>query len=259
MKKTVLTLLMITSVISTKAEGTNLYKPEKFIRGTDTLLYRILMPENFDKTKTYPVLLFLHGSGERGNDNQAQLIHGGKLFLRPEVRANYPAIVIFPQCPEDSYWSNVKSSMVNGKRNFEFEKGGKPTLAMKMVMSLMEQVKDLPYTDNKRIYAGGLSMGGMGTFEILRRMRGEFAAAFAVCGGDNPENVRKYKNIPLWIFHGAKDDVVPPENSQIVADALKAKKADVKFTMYPEANHNSWDQAFAEPELLSWLFSHKRN
>ena len=259
MKKTVLTLLMITSVISTKAQDTNLYKPEKFIRGTDTLLYRILMPENFDKTKTYPVLLFLHGAGERGNDNQAQLIHGGKLFLRPEVRANYPAIVIFPQCPEDSYWSNVKSSMVNGKRNFEFEKGGKPTLAMKMVMSLMEQVKDLPYTANKRISAGGLSMGGMGTFEILRRMRGEFAAAFAVCGGDNPENVRKYKNIPLWIFHGAKDDVVPPENSQIVADALKAKKADVKFTMYPETNHNSWDQAFAEPELLSWLFSHKRN
>ena len=259
MKTTALILLMITSVISTKAQDTNLYKPEKFIQGTDTLLYRILMPENFDKTKTYPVLLFLHGAGERGNDNQAQLIHGGKLFLRPEVRANYPAIVIFPQCPEDSYWSNVKSSMVNGKRNFEFEKGGKPTLAMKMVMSLMEQVKDLPYTDNKRIYAGGLSMGGMGTFEILRRMRGEFAAAFAVCGGDNPENVRKYKNIPLWIFHGAKDDVVPPENSQIVADALKAKKADVKFTMYSEANHNSWDQAFAEPELLSWLFSHKRN
>ena len=259
MKKTAFILLMITSVISTKAQDTNLYKPEKFIRGTDTLLYRILMPENFDKTKTYPVLLFLHGAGERGNDNQAQLIHGGKLFLRPEVRANYPAIVIFPQCPEDSYWSNVKSSILNGKRNFEFEKGGKPTLAMKMVMSLMEQVKDLPYTDNKRIYAGGLSMGGMGTFEILRRMRGEFAAAFAVCGGDNPENVRKYKNIPLWIFHGAKDDVVPPENSQIIADALKAKKADVKFTMYPEANHNSWDQAFAEPELLSWLFSHKRN
>lgn len=259
MKKTAFILLIITSVISTKAQDTNLYKPEKFIQGTDTLLYRILMPENFDKTKTYPVLLFLHGAGERGNDNKAQLIHGSKLFLRPEVRANYPAIVIFPQCPEDSYWSNVKSSMVNGKRNFEFEKGGKPTLAMKMVMSLMEQVKDLPYTDNKRIYAGGLSMGGMGTFEILRRMRGEFAAAFAVCGGDNPENVRKYKNIPLWIFHGAKDDVVPPENSQIIADALKAKKADVKFTMYPEANHNSWDQAFAEPELLSWLFSHKRN
>ena len=259
MKKTAFILLIITSVISTKAQDTNLYKPEKFIQGTDTLLYRILMPENFDKTKTYPVLLFLHGAGERGNDNKAQLIHGSKLFLRPEVRANYPAIVIFPQCPEDSYWSNVKSSTVNGKRNFEFEKGGKPTLAMKMVMSLMEQVKDLPYTDNKRIYAGGLSMGGMGTFEILRRMRGEFAAAFAVCGGDNPENVRKYKNIPLWIFHGAKDDVVPPENSQIIADALKAKKADVKFTMYPEANHNSWDQAFAEPELLSWLFSQKRN
>ena len=259
MKKTAFILLIITSVISTKAQDTNIYKPEKFIQGTDTLLYRILMPENFDKTKTYPVLLFLHGAGERGNDNKAQLIHGSKLFLRPEVKAYYPAIVIFPQCPEDSYWSNVKSSMVNGKRNFEFEKGGKPTLAMKMVMSLMEQVKDLPYTDNKRIYVGGLSMGGMGTFEILRRMRGEFAAALAVCGGDNPENVRKYKNIPLWIFHGAKDDVVPPENSQIIADALKAKKADVKFTMYPEANHNSWDQAFAEPELLSWLFSHKRN
>lgn len=258
MKLIISTILFVTLIISVKAQDLDLYKSEKFVRGTDTLLYRILMPEDFDPAKTYPVMLFLHGAGERGSDNQAQLTHGGKLFLQPDVRANHQVIVIFPQCPADSYWSNVNSTTVNGKRNFEFEKGGKPTIAMEMLMGLMEEVKDRPYTDKERFYVGGLSMGGMGTFEILRRMRGDFAAAFAICGGDNPKNVNKYKRVPLWIFHGAKDDVVAPENSQIVVDALKDKGADVRFTLYPEANHNSWDNAFAEPELLNWLFSHRK-
>ncbi|MBC7744163.1 MAG: prolyl oligopeptidase family serine peptidase [Flavobacterium sp.] len=258
MRSVIPIILLMTILTSANAQENNEYKADKFIEGTDTLLYRILMPENFDPAKKYPVLLFLHGAGERGNDNEIQLTHGSKLFLQPEVRRNFPAIVIFPQCPSTSYWSNVKSSNIEGKRSFDFATSGKPTKAMKLLINLMETVKDLPYTDNNRFYSAGLSMGGMGTFEIIRRMRGDFAAAIAICGGDNPKNVKKYKNVPLWIFHGAKDDVVVPENSQIVVDALKAKGADVKFTLYPEANHNSWDLAFAEPELLSWLFSHHK-
>ena len=101
-------------------------------------------------------------------------------------------------------------------------------------------------------------MGGMGTFELLRRERKMFAAAFAICGGDNVANVRKYKKTPLWIFHGEKDDVVPVGLSTDIADQLKVMGVQPKINLYPNDNHNSWDSAFAEPELLPWLFSQKR-
>lgn len=252
-------ILLIIPAFSACAQPLDEYKAETFIKGNDTLLYRVLMPVNFNPEMEYPVVFVLHGSGERGNDNLAQLTHGSQPFLDSIVREKFPAIIVFPQCPTNSYWSNVDIATVNGKRTFRFVKGGKPTSAMRSLMRLVEDFEDRPYTDDDRLYVGGLSMGGMGTFEILRRMKGEFAAAFPICGGDNPKNVKKYKNIPLWIFHGAKDDIVPSEHSQIVADALKNQGSDVKFTLYPEANHNSWDQAFAEPQLLPWLFSHVKN
>jgi predicted peptidase len=258
MKKLFLTVFIVFLCSSLMAQKQDRFEARTFVQGADTLLYRILMPEAFDPQKEYPVLFFLHGSGERGNDNQAQLTHGSKLFLDSNNRQKFPAIVVFPQCPANNYWSNVEFPMVDGKRTFKFATDGKPTLPMKLLTGLVKELKGQTYTDNDRFYVGGLSMGGMGTFEILRRMRGDFAAALAICGGDNPANVKKYKRTPLWIFHGAKDDVVPPEYSKVVVDALKRKGADVKFTLYPDANHNSWDNTFAEPELLPWLFSHKK-
>ncbi|WP_026896857.1 carboxylesterase family protein [Daejeonella oryzae] len=248
--------LLLSSIV--QAQNSNQFLERQLVSGNDTLPYRILMPQNFDENKKYPVLFVLHGAGERGNDNQAQLTHGSKLFLKEDVREKFPAIIIFPQCPKDSYWSNVEVESVNGKREFMFQKRGKPTIAMKLVMSLVKEMKSKSYTDKERIYVGGLSMGGMGTFEVLRRLRNNFAAAFSICGGDNIENVKKYKKVPLWIFHGGKDDVVPPENSERVVSALKSLGAPVKYSLYPEANHNSWDQAFAEPDLLPWLFSHTK-
>ena len=101
-------------------------------------------------------------------------------------------------------------------------------------------------------------MGGMGTFEIVRRNPKLFAAAFPICGGGEPTTASVMKKTKWWVFHGGKDDVVPPELSEKMVDALKAAKAAVKFTLYPDANHNSWDPAFAEPELLSWLFKQKK-
>jgi predicted peptidase len=112
--------------------------------------------------------------------------------------------------------------------------------------------------DDERVYVGGLSMGGMGTFELVRRMPKTFAAAFPICGGANPATAKKMDDVDWWIFHGAKDDVVPPRHSEVMVKALKKEGANVKFTLYPNANHNSWDPAFTEPELLSWLFSKKK-
>jgi predicted peptidase len=136
--------------------------------------------------------------------------------------------------------------------------GGEPTKAMHALMGMVKDFLKKPYVNKEQVYVGGLSMGGMGTYEILRRKRRTFAAAFAICGGDNTNNIKKYQKTPLWIFHGAKDDIVDPVFSIAIAERLKTVGADVKFTLYSKDNHNSWDSAFAEPELMPWLFSHKK-
>lgn len=232
----------------------------RYVNKTDTLPYRILFPMLFDPAKKYPLILVLHGAGERGNDNEAQLAHGAKLFLNDTIRSKYPAIVVFPQCPKNGYWSNVIiDTNAQGKRVFGFQEGGDPTKSMKDLLGLIDDLLEKPYVDHKQLYVGGLSMGGMGTFELLRRKPKIFAAAFAICGGDNTANVKYYaKKVPLWIFHGGKDDVVPVEHSEVVVDALKSAGADPKFTLYPNDKHNSWDDAFAEPQLIPWLFSHSK-
>jgi len=128
-----------------------------------------------------------------------------------------------------------------------------------MVMNFIDTLVKAGNVDSRRIYVGGLSMGGFGTFEILWRRPQLFAAAFPICGGGNPVGVNLYgKKFPIWVFHGAADDVVPVANSRIMVDALKTAGAKVKYTEYPGVKHDSWKNAFAEPELLPWLFAKKR-
>lgn len=250
---------VIYTSVPIKAQDTSLYSSKTFVKGADTLKYRVLMPKGFNPAKKYPVLVFLHGAGERGNDNKAQLTHGGKMFLQDEVRSNFPAVVIFPQCPADSYWSNVEIETENTGRRFNFKKGGQPTPAMKSVIGLVNELRSESFADKSRFYLAGLSMGGMGTFELLSRKPKIFAAAMPICGGGNTESVKKYaKRVKLWIFHGAKDNVVTPDNSDRMVAALKTAGADVKYTLYPDAEHDSWNNAFAEPDFLSWLFSNKK-
>jgi predicted peptidase len=130
---------------------------------------------------------------------------------------------------------------------------------MDMAIQLLhETIKRYP-VDETRIYVGGLSMGGMGTFEIVRRNPGTFAAAFPLCGGAHPATATSIMSqTAWWIFHGAKDNVVLPEHSYKMFVALQAQGASVGFTLYPHANHNCWDAAFADPELLKWLFNTRK-
>ena len=249
-------LIMIAMVTCLQAQDKSLYKKEIFVVNNDTLPYRILLPLNYDASKKYPLILMLHGAGERGNDNESQLVHGAGLFLRDSIRQKYPAIVLFPQCPANSYWSNMDPTLdESGKKEFLFKAGGKPTTAMDLVQQLLKNIiKDLP-VNKKQIYVGGLSMGGMGTFEIVRRNPHLFAAAFPICGGADPATAKKLTKVKWWIFHGAADEVVSPVYSQKMVDALMAVNADVKFSLYPGVNHNSWDYAYAEPTLMAWLFA----
>lgn len=241
------------------AQEFSAFQAKQLIHRGDTLPYRILYPEDYDPNNTYPVLFFLHGAGERGNDNEKQLTHGAKSFLEDSIRKDFPAIVIFPQCPEDSYWSNVDiQTDAYGKREFYFRTSGRPSKGMALFLRLVKYVLKNEAADEHQIYIGGLSMGGMGTYEALRRKPKVFVAAFAICGGDHTSNVRKYAHVPLWIFHGEMDDVVPSTHSHAIVTELYRLGANPKVTFYPRANHNSWDAAFAEPDLLPWLFGHKR-
>jgi predicted peptidase len=241
------------------SQQNNLYQKRWLVQGADTLPYRVLFPQSYDSTKQYPVIFFLHGAGERGRDNEKQLTHGAKLFLSEQSRNDHPAIIIFPQCPTTDYWSNVlRMHDGSGKRTFIFLEDGPPTRSMQLLQQLVNYVVDSFSVKRDQMYVGGLSMGGMGTFELVKRMPGIFAAAFPICGGAHPKTAKRLKNVSWWIFHGGEDNVVVPRHSQEMADALKASRGSVKFTLYPNANHNSWDSAFAEPELLNWLFAQRK-
>jgi predicted peptidase len=258
-RKSMLLLLLFSTLIS-KAQDLSLYEKHLYINGTDTLPYRLLLPSNYDASKKYPLIYFLHGAGERGRDNELQLVHGAKLFLKEDIRKDFPAIIVFPQCPANSFWANVSFKMdsSSGKRVFAFRADGEPTIGMKLAQELLEKIiKEYPVQKNQ-LYVGGLSMGGMGTFEIVRRNPNLFAAAFPICGGAEPSTAPQLKNVKWWVFHGARDEVVLPVFSERMVKALEGVKASVKYTLYPDANHNSWDPAFAEPGLLPWLFAQKK-
>ncbi|MGK0252508.1 MAG: putative peptidase, partial [Gammaproteobacteria bacterium] len=217
--------------------------------------YRILLPKSFDATQKYPLHLFLHGSGERGNDNAAQLIHGSQLFLK--MRDSYPAIVIFPQCPSEDYWAQISSerNQETNERIFNYPEESEPTWAMSALIQLLDEMLQESYINHQQIYIGGLSMGGMGTFELLARRPNTFAAATPICGGGQPAHVSRWaSNTPVWIFHGDDDTVVPSRYSKLMVEALLRNGQEPKFSLYPSVNHNSWDNAFAEPEFFSWVY-----
>ncbi|MEW4924865.1 alpha/beta hydrolase-fold protein [Algibacter sp. 2305UL17-15] len=253
------TLLLVFCTGLSFGQKEELYDFKLFVDKLDTLQYRMMMPKDFDASKQYPVVLFLHGAGERGSDNKAQLVHGSKLFASEDNRTNFPAIVIFPQCPKNSYWANATVDRTSRPIKLEFPLDIAPTKPLELVMELMDNMAAKPYVDASKIYVGGLSMGGMGTFEIVYRKPGFFAAAFSICGAGNPEATKVYaKTTPFWVFHGANDDVVNPQSSVKMIDAILEHGGKPNFILYAKDNHNSWDSAFAEPDLLPWLFSNKK-
>ncbi|HKP32432.1 MAG TPA: prolyl oligopeptidase family serine peptidase [Chitinophagaceae bacterium] len=256
--KNILQIFLLIIIPSAILAQNGEYEKREFIRGTDTLRYRILLPKNYKPKKKYPVVLFLHGSGERGSDNQAQLTHGGKLFSDPANMDKYPAFVIFPQCPAGNSWARGKGGPGrDGIREFATDEPmTKPLL---MVSQLMDSLSGTKSVDKKRLYIGGLSMGGFGTFDMLARKPIVFAAAFPICGGGDSTAAERYgKNFPIWVFHGGADPVVTPANSRRMVTALKSAGANVKYSEYPGVGHDSWTNAFAEAELLPWLFSKKK-
>jgi predicted peptidase len=222
--------------------------------------YQVYLPENWNAKQKWPIILFLHGYGERGSDGLLQTDVGLPHAIR-DKRANFPAIVVIPQCRMDKWqwWTE-------------------PEMEEMALATLAAATKDF-HGDPKKTYLTGLSMGGYATWDLVSRYPGKFAAVVPICGGivlprglvkdvpslakfDYPDDPKTYAEVakkigktPVWIFHGGADDTVPVENSRKLNEALKAAGADVRYTEYPGIGHNSWDKAYAEPELMPWLLS----
>jgi len=228
-----------------------------FDENESSLPYRILKPKNFSPDKQYPLHIFLHGTGEKGTDNEAQLKHASPRFLA-EIE-KYPAIVIFPQCPKDDSWSSGTWEQKTAHRKYTFYKDKPPTKALSQVLRLIDYMADQPYIDNTRLYIGGLSNGAMGTYELLRFRPKLFAAATPICGGAHVATISDWASeTPAWIFHGSDDPIVPPTHSRDMVVALTKLGAHPKYSEYEGVRHDSWTNTFLEPELFDWIYSQQR-
>jgi len=198
-----------------------------------TVHYLLSLPKDYDKQDTCPLLIFLHGMGERGSDLNRVKVHGPPKLVR--AGNTTPFIIVSPQCPKTEWWRIEKLS------------------------KLLDHILATTKADPQRVYLTGLSMGGFGTWGWAAREPGRFAAAIPICGGGDPRTAGKLVNLPIWVFHGGRDGVVPLAKSSAMVDAIKkARGTKIKLTVYPKAGHDSWTKTYNNPEIYTWLLSHKR-
>ena len=219
--------------------------------GDESLPYRLLKPTNYDKSKKYPLVLFLHGAGERGTDNRKQLIHGIADFSSAEALEKRPCFLVAPQCPSGKRWVEVDWSSKSHKMP------AKPSDAMRLTMELLDALEKEFSIDKSRVYVTGLSMGGYGTWDAIQRYPKRFAAAIPICGGGDASNVEMVANKPIWVFHGDKDNAVPVSRSRDMVEALKKAGGKVRYTEYKNVGHNSWAATYRDPKVHEWLFEQK--
>lgn len=204
---------------------------------TVSLDYLLYLPSDYASSKEdFPLILFLHGAGERGDDLELVKIHGIPKVV--EQQKDFPFITISPQCPADKWWVD-------------------PWL-IEALNALLEETMTKYRVDKSRVYLTGLSMGGFGTWYLSMAYPEKFAAIAPVCGGGMPWMAFRIKDLPVWAFHGAKDEVVPIQRTEEVVEALKKIGGNVKFTIYPEAGHDSWTETYDNPELYQWFLKHQK-
>jgi predicted peptidase len=221
-----------------------------------TYNYQVFVPSNWSKKVKWPVILFLHGYGEEGDDGLVQTQVGLATAIRKHVD-RFPTVVVIPQCRVKDWWTS-------------------PAMEAQALKALDQTMKEFK-GDPQRVYLTGLSIGGYGTWGFACEHPGKFAAIVPICGGvhsNHAAEIPNYHNVddsadpyaataqkigktPVWVFHGEADPVVPVTESRQMVAALKAAGGDVRYTEYPGVKHESWDNAYAEPELLPWLLAQK--
>lgn len=217
------------------------------VRG-EAMPYRLYVPANYDKRKKYPLILWLHGGGGRGSDNQKQLTEGNSagatVWTKPENQSKHPSFVVAPQCPENKMWTSIRPTV-------------EPTDQLRLVMELLRELRRAYSIDDERIYVAGQSMGGYGTWALISEYPKMFAAAVPICGGGNESDAARLVDVPIWAFHGELDRAVKVERSRNMIAAIRRAGGKPRYTEYEGADHVVWNMAFNEPELLPWVFAQR--
>ncbi|TBR40782.1 esterase [Dyella terrae] len=247
-------LLLTLMTFNATADDARFLERDVTVQG-ETLHYRVFVPDGWTSKRTWPVVLFLHGSGERGSDNAKTLSQGLPPWLRTHGK-DFPAVVVIPQVASGAYWSG------------KYEEAA---------IKALEASIDEFHGDRQRLYLTGLSMGGFGSWQIAKDHPDLFAAAVIICGGIEhpprlespshvdgvPDGVDPYAwvasnigTLPVWLFHGSDDPVVSVEGSRGMHHALEARKKEVRYTEYPGMGHGVWENAYATPGLWPWVFGH---
>jgi len=227
-----------------------------FTKDKASLPYRLLKPDGYDSDakECYPLVVFLHGIGERGTDNQRQLKNGVEAFVKDSTRKKHPCFLVVPQCPPDKLWCEVTPA--GTRRNLPLAQS--PTEPTAIVLELIDALCREYGIDADRIYLTGVSQGGYGTWDLIARKPALFAAAMPVCGGGDPAQAEKLTKLPIWAFHGDADRLVPVERSRDMIAALKQAGGEPKYTEYEGVGHASWTPTYRNDEVLDWLFEQKR-
>jgi len=245
----ILTLLCYSITNFLSAQSSRFSFNEYINNDQDTLNYRLLNPDA-NLLRKFPLVIFLHGAGERGNNNQSQLKWGVMNFATDQAMSMHPAFVMAPQCPENMDWSNFK----NDEKTKELKLQTNPSQVMELVIQLIYQLVENHPIDTSRIYITGLSSGAFGTFDAITRYPNLFAAAVPVCGYGDISKAASIAHIPIWVFQGSEDPVLDPIIALNMVEALKKAGAHPGITLYPGAGHFSWLAAYSDPLMIQWLF-----
>lgn len=222
--------IWLTSSFSQQEKQTS-HNFQKDVTITLSANYLLYLPKDYAESEVdFPLVLFLHGAGERGNDLEKVKVHGLPRLVKEGNE--FPFIVVSPQCPDNIFWN------------------------VDVLIALLDEIEENYHIDKNRIYVTGLSLGGHGTWSLALAQPKRFAAIAPVCGWSVPSVACTLKDIPIWVFHGAKDVVVPINSSEVMVERLKLCGSNVKFTVYPEANHDSWTETYNNEELYKWFLEH---
>ncbi|MBO5870752.1 MAG: prolyl oligopeptidase family serine peptidase [Clostridia bacterium] len=248
----ILAVVLLLMPLTANAKG-NVYEvAEKHtFKNSDTVLpYRLLMPDNYDESKEYPLLVFFHGAGERGDDNELQFFHCVQY-----IYDNMPedCIIVVPQCPIGNQWVDTPWS----KGAYTVEKVPESN-ELHAVIELLNELQDKYSVDSNRIYAAGISMGGFAVWDVMIRHNNVFAAGIAVCGGGDPTKAQLLKDVPMFVFHGDADPDVPVSGSRDTVKAIRnAGGKKIEYTEYAGLGHGIWNTAFATKGLFDKLLKCK--
>lgn len=256
-KKNHIKLILILSVTLSFSlvygQSDSLFEKHIFIsKQNDTLLYRLMRPQFCDSSNKVPLVIFLHGAGERGNDNKMQLVNGAKNFATDSIRRKYPCFMLVPQCAKVYRWVETDWKLPSHVMP------EKPSVYLSLTIQLIDSLIKKLNIDTNRIYITGLSMGGFGTWDAISRWPDKFTAAVPVCGGGDTAKASVIKDVSIWAFHGDIDKVVMVSRTRNMINAIKKEGGNPKYTEYAGVGHSCWNSAYSDTVMIEWMFTQNK-